>query len=79
MQPIPFMDEVLQGLDSVFCYIDDVLIASSSPEDKRHLQDIFERVGKYVSFSQIYLLFCFLTICSPPAPGPRHHLEFVHL
>lgn len=39
-----FMNQVLQGLNSVFCYIDDMLIVSPSlVEHKQYLQDVFER------------------------------------
>jgi hypothetical protein len=30
-----FMDEVLAGLDFTFCYLDDILIGSTSPEEHR--------------------------------------------
>ena len=39
------MDEVLRGLDFVYCYIDDLLIASSSPEE--HLEHL-RMVLKYL-------------------------------
>ncbi|CAH8674423.1 unnamed protein product [Schistosoma haematobium] len=43
-----FMDEVTKGLDFVFVYIDDVLIASSSiHEHTDHLHQLFERFQKY--------------------------------
>ena len=41
-----FMDQVLRGISNTYVYIDDILIASSSPEE--HLQDlksVFERVA----------------------------------
>ena len=39
-----FIDEVLRGLPFVFTYIDDILIASSLPEEHRqHIQEIFKR------------------------------------
>ena len=43
-----FMDQVLPGVTSAYCYIDDVLIASSSPE--QHLADlrtVFNRLAKH--------------------------------
>nr|CDS33596.1 gag pol polyprotein [Hymenolepis microstoma] len=43
-----FMDQVFRGLDFVFTYIDDVLIASSNPEEhKQHLRQVFERLQQY--------------------------------
>lgn len=39
-----FINEILAGLDFVFSYIDDLLIASSTTEEhKRHLKTVFER------------------------------------
>jgi len=38
------MNKILQGLDFCFCYIDDVLVASSSKEEhKKHLRQVFKR------------------------------------
>ena len=43
-----FMNEVLRGLDFVFCYIDDILIFSKDIEEHRkHLALVFERLGYY--------------------------------
>lgn len=43
-----FIDEVTQGLDFVFPYIDDILIASSSPEQHaEHLRTLFQRLSEY--------------------------------
>ena len=43
-----FIDEVLQGLDFCFAYIDDILVASSTPEEhENHLRQIFERLHNY--------------------------------
>lgn len=43
-----FMDEVLQDLDFCYVYIDDILIASATPEEHlRHLEIIFERLKKH--------------------------------
>jgi hypothetical protein len=43
-----FMDQVLRGLDFCFDYVDDLLVASSSPEEHvRHLRLIFERLAAY--------------------------------
>ena len=43
-----FMDKVLRGLHFCFTYIDDLLIASSSPEEhKRHLRQVLERLSAH--------------------------------
>ena len=43
-----FMDQVLRGLDFCYVYIDDLLVASSSPEEhKHHLRLVFERLRHY--------------------------------
>ena len=42
------MDEVTQQLPGVFVYLDDVLVASSSPaEHVRHLRQLFEALRKF--------------------------------
>ena len=42
------MDQVLRGLHFCFVYIDDVLIASSTPDEhKQHLQQVFQRLSDY--------------------------------
>ena len=43
-----FIDEVLRGLEFVYVYIDDVLIASSSEaEHLAHLNILFNRLSEY--------------------------------
>ena len=43
-----FMNEVCRGLNFVFVYIDDILIASRNPEDhKLHLELLFDRLTEY--------------------------------
>ncbi|XP_065172093.1 uncharacterized protein K02A2.6-like [Atheta coriaria] len=43
-----FIDEVLQGLDFAFAYIDDILVASSSEEEHAtHLHQLFQRLSDY--------------------------------
>ena len=43
-----FMDQVLQGLHFSFTYIDDILIASSSPEEhKQHLRLVLTRLQEH--------------------------------
>jgi len=43
-----FMDQVLQGLDFCYVYIDDVLIASHTPnKHKVHLRLVLERFEQY--------------------------------
>lgn len=43
-----FMNQVIQGLDSIFVYIDDVLVASASPEEHmRDLRLLFDRFAEF--------------------------------
>lgn len=43
-----FIDEVLRGLDFVYAYIDDVLIASANEEQHMaHLREVFNRFAQY--------------------------------
>ena len=43
-----FIDKVLRGLDFCYAYIDDLLIASHSPDEhKHHLRLVFERLCHY--------------------------------
>lgn len=43
-----FINEVFQGLDFLFPYLDDILIASESLEEHRnHLKLVFDRLNKY--------------------------------
>ena len=45
-----FIDQVLQGLHFTYVYINDVLIASHSPEEHlQHLRTVFHRLQQYVS------------------------------
>jgi len=42
------MDTVLRGLDFVFCYVDDILIASKSPQqNETHLRTVLERLRNH--------------------------------
>lgn len=43
-----FIDEVLQGFDFCFAYIDDILVFSRSDEEhKKHLRQLFQRLTDY--------------------------------
>jgi len=43
-----FIDSVLEGLNFCYAYIDDILIASSSPEEHyEHLKILLRRLEKY--------------------------------
>ena len=43
-----FMDQVIHGLDFIYCYIDNLMVASSSSEDhKQHLQQLFTQLSDY--------------------------------
>ncbi|MBM6549306.1 reverse transcriptase domain-containing protein, partial [Streptococcus dysgalactiae] len=43
-----FIDEVCRGLDGVYSYLDDILVASSNPEEHtQHLRALFERLSSY--------------------------------
>ena len=42
------IDQVFLGLDFVYAYVDDVLIASSNPHEyKLHLRQVFQRIEQY--------------------------------
>lgn len=42
------MDTVLRGLDHTFCYIDDILIASQTPQQHiAHLQEVLKRLQEH--------------------------------
>lgn len=42
------IDEVVRGLPFVYCYIDDLLVASPDPEThENHLHTVFERLNRY--------------------------------
>jgi hypothetical protein len=43
-----FVDQVLHGLTFAYAYIDDILIASATPEEHlQHLQSVFQRFRDY--------------------------------
>lgn len=43
-----FIAEVTRGLPAVFAYIDDILVASRTPQDhERHLRELFQRLQQY--------------------------------
>lgn len=43
-----FIDQVTRGLDFVYAYIDDLLVASATEEEhKQHLRELFGRLQKY--------------------------------
>jgi hypothetical protein len=43
-----FIDQVLHGLPFVYAYIDDLLIASTTPEEhESHLRQLFKRLDEY--------------------------------
>ncbi len=45
-----FMDEVLARLDFAFCYLDNILIGSTSPvEHLHHLHLVLQRLQQYVA------------------------------
>ena len=42
------MDEVLEGLDYIFVYLDDILVASNTKEEhKIHLVEVFKRLQQH--------------------------------
>ena len=43
-----FMDQILRGLDCCYTYIDDILIASATPEEHlEHVRQVLERLAKH--------------------------------
>lgn len=40
-----YIDSALRGLDFVYCYIDDILVASSTSEE--HLRQVFQRLQEF--------------------------------
>ena len=43
-----FIDQVLRGLHFCYAYIDDLLIASTSPEEhQHHLRQVFQRLSNF--------------------------------
>ena len=43
-----FIDQVLQGLECCYAYINDLLIASLTPEDhKQHLRSVLEHLSNH--------------------------------
>jgi hypothetical protein len=42
-----FMDEVLSGLDFAFCYLNDMLIGSFSPDEHLHLHLVLQWLQQY--------------------------------
>jgi len=43
-----FIDEVVRGLDFCYTYLDDIIVASSSPEEHRkHLKELFTRLQQF--------------------------------
>ncbi|GFV71156.1 hypothetical protein TNCV_410391 [Trichonephila clavipes] len=52
-----FIDKVLRNLPFVFAFVDDILVASSSPEE--HLQILFTRLQQYgLSLKPFKCIFC---------------------
>ncbi len=43
-----FMDQVFDGLDCAFVYLDDILVGSAGPEEHiRHLREVLQRLRKF--------------------------------
>jgi len=42
------MDEVMNGLEYTFCYLDDILVASATPEEHvEHLTEVLARLERH--------------------------------
>ena len=61
------MNAILQGLPQVICYLDDILITGSTPEEHlKNLSEVLDRLGKHglrlkcekCNFMQEYLGHC---------------------
>ena len=80
---VRFMDEVLEGLDCIFVYLDDILVASNTVEEHHiHLEEVFNRLQQHrlvlnlersVYFSPLQWSFWGST-CRQRASAPWEHV-----
>ena len=70
-----FMDQVLRGSPFAYTYVDDVLIASSSPEEHlKHLRIVFERLAAHgIVINPNKCLFGVTELSGTPHRPPWHH------
>ncbi|BHF71885.1 hypothetical protein SprV_0401494600 [Sparganum proliferum] len=78
-----FIDQVLRGLDFVYAYVDDLLVASSdSTEHEAHLRQLFERLDSYgviINVAKYHKPLVGALRASPDRYSPREirHLDFI--
>ena len=71
-----FMDEVLEGLDCIFVYLDDILVASNTVEEHQiHLEEVLKRLQQHglVLRLEKYVFFCLFSGVPETACVGRGH------
>jgi cleavage and polyadenylation specificity factor subunit 1 len=64
------MDGILAGLSFVFCYLDDIIIASKDEQEHlEHLREVFSRLREAGLVINAEKCVFAVTRCQPPAPS----------